>query len=95
MPSAAQTLSVRLPDNLKKELDTLARLSKRSRSFIIREAVEAYVEDQREYLRAIDEALAEADKGVFHSSEQAFKWMRALGTEHEYPIPEPDIRPEK
>ena len=95
MPPTAQPYSVRLPDDLKAEVDTLATLSKCSRSFIIKEAIKAYVDDRHENLKAIDEALAEADRGVFHSSEQVFKWMRALGTEHEYPIPEPDIHPDK
>ena len=95
MPTTSETFSVRLPDDLKAEVESLAKQYKRSRSFIIKEAVEAYVEDRREYLKAIDAAMAEADKGVFHSSEQVFKWMRALGTEQEYPVPEPDIGPEK
>ena len=51
MPTTAETFSVRLPDGLKAEVESLARQYKRSRSFIIKEAVEAYVEDRREYLK--------------------------------------------
>jgi predicted transcriptional regulator len=35
MPSKSQTFSVRLPDDVKRELDELARTTKRSRSFIV------------------------------------------------------------
>ncbi|MBC8036223.1 MAG: ribbon-helix-helix protein, CopG family [Rhizobiales bacterium] len=95
MPTTAETFSVRLPEDLKNEVDALAKLTKRSRSFIIKEATAAYVEEQRDYLKAIDEALVEAKSGVGHSSEQVFRWMRSWGTEDEYALPEPDIRPNK
>jgi predicted transcriptional regulator len=95
MASTAETFSVRLPDDLRHEVDRLAALSKRSRSFIVKEAVAAYVEDQRDYLKAIDEALQEADQGTFVSGEAAFKWLDSIGTADERPAPEPDIFPAK
>jgi predicted transcriptional regulator len=95
MASTAETFSVRLPDELRSEVDRLAALSKRSRSFIVKEAVAAYVEDRRDYLRAIDEAVQEADKGIFVSGEAAFKWLDSIGTAEEEPAPEPDIFPAK
>lgn len=95
MPANAETFSVRLPDDLRSEVDALAKLTKRSRSFVIKEAVAAYVQDHHDYLKAIDAALKEAESGVGHSGEQVFRWMRSLGTQDEYPLPEPDIRPNK
>lgn len=85
------TFSVRLPDELRQEVDELAKATKRSRSFIVKEAVETYMADQRAYLAAIDEALAEADKGVFISGEAVERWLMSWGTENELPPPEPDI----
>jgi predicted transcriptional regulator len=46
---------------------------------------------QKAYLAAIDEALAEADKGVFISGEAVSKWLASWGTPDELPPPEPDI----
>lgn len=43
---------------------------------------------------AIRDALAEADKGIFVSSEAVHRWMESWDTENELPIPEPDIYPE-
>lgn len=91
MPSIAETFSIRLPEELKNEVEALAKLSRRSRSFIIKEAVALYVEDQREYLKAIDEAMAEADKGVFVSGERAFEWLDSLARGVKAPLPDPDI----
>lgn len=95
MAAKADTFSVRLPDDLKASVTQLAALTKRSRAFIVKEAVAAYVEEQRAYLEVIDEALAEADKGTFVSGEAAFAWLDSLGTEKELPPPEPDIFPAK
>jgi predicted transcriptional regulator len=51
MPSKAETPSVRLPDTVKTQPDELARLTKRSRSFIVQEAVSSYVQDRADYMR--------------------------------------------
>ncbi|MGL4488333.1 MAG: CopG family ribbon-helix-helix protein [Rhizobiaceae bacterium] len=94
MPSKAETFSVRLSDTVKSQVDELARLSKRSRSYIVQEAIASYVQDRAAYLREIDEAVLSAEIGVAHSGEQIFGWMKSWGTEGEMPSPEPDIGPD-
>lgn len=42
---------------------------------------------------AIRAAIAEADKGVFVSSEAVHRWMESWDTDNELPMPEPDIFP--
>lgn len=90
----ADTFSVRLPEDLRTEVDRLAHDNKRSRAFIIKEAVEAYVEERRAYRAAIEDAIAEADKGVFISGEKVKAWLEELRTNPHAPDPEPDIFPE-
>jgi hypothetical protein len=43
---------------------------------------------------AISAAFAEADKGIFVSSEALDRWMASWDTDNELPIPEPDIFPD-
>ena len=93
MPAKTDTFSVRLPDDLKSEVAKLALATKRSRAFVVKEAVAAYIEDQRAYLDAIDEALAEADKGVFVSGEAVVDWLKSWGSESPKPAPEADVFP--
>ncbi len=93
MPSKSETFSVRLPNDVKRQLDELARETKRSRSFIVNEAVASFVRERRGYLRELDQALNSARSGVGHSSERIFTWMRSRGAAEESPAPEPDIRP--
>lgn len=95
MANAAETFSVRLPEEVRKQVDDLARLTKRSRSFIIKEAVETYVRDRAAYLRELDDAVKSAESGVGHSGDQIFSWMRSWGTDKETPAPAPDIQPRK
>lgn len=91
MPSSAETFSVRLPDATRKNVDKLAAMTKRSRSFIVVEAVEAYVKDRMAYIGELDAAVLSAETGPAHSGEQIFKWMRSWGTDNELPSPGPDI----
>ncbi len=93
MPSKAETFSVRLSDSVKSQVDELARLSKRSRSYIVQEAIASYVQDRAAYLREIDEAVLSAESGLAHSGEQIFGWMKTWGTDNEMPSPQPDITP--
>jgi predicted transcriptional regulator len=95
MSSSPETFSVRLPPELRSELDRFATESKRSRSFVIKEAVAAYIQEHRAYEEAVEEALAEADKGVFVSGEATMKWLASWGSTHVLPAPEADIFPKK
>lgn len=91
MSSSAETFSVRLPDATRKNVDKLAALTKRSRSYIVVEAVEAYVKDRMAYVSELDVAVLSAATGPAHSGEQIFAWMRSWGTDNELPSPSPDI----
>lgn len=42
-------IAIRIPEELEKRLEVLARAEKRSKSFMVREAIEAYVEDMEDY----------------------------------------------
>jgi predicted transcriptional regulator len=88
------TFSVRLPQETKRELEEYARATKRSSAFIVKEAVEAHLAERRAYLAAIDEAVREADEGIFVSGEAVTKWLQSWGTDNELSPPEPDIFPD-
>lgn len=48
--------SVRLDSETTSRLDKLCRLTKRSKSFYIKEALEQYLEDARDYIIALERA---------------------------------------
>ena len=82
-------------DDLKQQVDNIARASRRSRSFIVKEAVETYVRDRAAYIRDLDLAVKSAESGVRHSGEQVFGWMRSWGTAGETASPKPYILTKK
>ena len=92
--TASETLTLRLSPETKRDLEAYARATQRSSAFIVKEALEAHLEERRAYLAAIEEAEREADEGVFVSGEAVIKWMRSWGTDNELPTPEPDIFPD-
>jgi predicted transcriptional regulator len=86
------TFSVRIPDGLRQEVDALAKANRRSRSFLVKEALQAYVDEQKAYREAIEDAIREADEsGEFISGEAVDRWLASWGTDNVLPMPEPDI----
>jgi predicted transcriptional regulator len=88
---ASSVLSVRVPDALNEQLDLLSKSTKRSKSYIAGQALEQYVARNAWKAAAIQEAIKEADKGVFISHEAMLAWVDSLGTEAELEPPEPDV----
>jgi predicted transcriptional regulator len=83
--------SVRLGRDVLGELEEEARRQHLSAAQIANEAIRAYLDNQALKREAVQEALAEADKGVFISSEAMHRWIKSWGTANELPPPEPDV----
>jgi RHH-type rel operon transcriptional repressor/antitoxin RelB len=85
-------LSVRVPQELKEQLDYLSRSTKRSRAYLAAEALRDYVRKNAWRAKELHDAKQEADKGVFVSHDAMKAWADSLGTENESAPPKPDIR---
>jgi predicted transcriptional regulator len=86
--------SIRIDSKLKARLEKEAKRRDRTASYIANRAIKLYFDQLDHAAREIDEAFAEAEKGVFISGEKVMEWMKSWGTENELPPPEPDIFPE-
>lgn len=93
--TASETFSVRLSPETRRELEEYAKAIQRSSAFVVKEAVEAHLSERRAYLKAIEEAVAEADEGIFVSGEAIDRWLASWGTDKVLPMPEPDIFPDR
>jgi RHH-type rel operon transcriptional repressor/antitoxin RelB len=49
-----EMIAVRLPENLEKKLEQLAAKTNRTKSYYMRKALEEYLEDEADYLLAIE-----------------------------------------
>lgn len=61
-------ISLRLPQELNDELNEIARTTDRSRTYLIREAIEAYIREYAEYRVALDRLLDKDDE-IIESAE--------------------------
>jgi len=57
-------LSVRIPEKLSKELNAVAEITERSRSFLIQKALEAYLEEQADLQIALDRLHDTTDRVI-------------------------------
>ena len=75
-----QTISFRLESDKVSALDTLADSLDRDRTYLLGEAVQAYLDTQQWHLEQIEAGIAEADAGqvVEHRKVKAMasKWRR-------------------
>ncbi len=59
-----ESLHVRIPQEIREELDRIAASMDRSRNWVVTEAIEQYLQVQRWQLDLIRARLAEADSGT-------------------------------
>ena len=69
----------RIDKAVSERLDALAKSTARSRSFLIAEAVKAYVKDQAWQIEAIEEGIRAADQEKFASEERIAKIFAKYG----------------
>jgi predicted transcriptional regulator len=89
----AVPMSLRIDEDLKAELEAEAAREDRSASYVLQQAAREYIARKEQFRTMVTELEAEADKGVFISSEKMRAWVASLGTDNELPSPEPDIFP--
>ncbi len=75
------TVTARLDSDTKEKLEQLAKSTARSRSFLISEAVRAYVQEQAWQIQAIEEGIAQADSGNFASNDEIRSTFRKWGVD--------------
>lgn len=72
------TMTIRLEDDVKDRLDSLAEATQRSKSFLAAEAIREFIEINEWQIQEIEAAIGEADAGDFASDKDvrtlARKW---------------------
>jgi predicted transcriptional regulator len=86
----SEMLTVRVSPETKKQLEALAKETKRSKSFLAAEAISSYLETQAWQLEQIKAGIADLDAGRTVSGDKVLAWIRSWGTANEVPPPECD-----
>lgn len=87
--SQTETVTIRLPAEVKGKLEALAASTNRSKSWLAAQAIAAYVEDQSWQIQQIEEAvaLAESEQVVWVDGAEVDAWLASWGMENEKPTP--------
>lgn len=82
-----KVLTAHVPLPLAEKVDQLAVRLDRSRGWIVKQALAAWVDQEEERSRLTSEALADVDAGrvIAHQAVQA--WADSLGTDQPLPVP--------
>ena len=82
-----KVLTAHVPLPLANKIDQLALRLERSRGWIVKQALTAWVDQEEERSRLTREAMVDVDAGrvIDHQAVQA--WADSLGTEHPLPVP--------
>ncbi|MFN0191396.1 MAG: CopG family ribbon-helix-helix protein [Aestuariivirga sp.] len=85
---AKTMVSARIPEKLNQGLEELAGLTRRSKGYLLTEALEAYVDEKVRLYRHIDEAVKQADEdGSYVSEKDMAAWLDSWGSPNELPPP--------
>jgi len=85
-------ISARIDESLSGRIEAIAASTKRSKAFLLAEALEGLVEKHERLQEAIKQAEREADQsGAFISHGKMEAWLHSLGTPDELPLPDPDV----
>jgi predicted transcriptional regulator len=91
MPTQGMPLSLRLDPAVKTRLQQEASRVDRSLSYVVQNAIVAFLDAKDQKRQIIADALAEADKGIFISAENMSAWVESWGNEGELAEPTPDL----
>ena len=84
-----KVLTAHVPKPLADKVDQIAVRMERSRGWIVKQALSAWVDQEEERRRMTLEAMADVEAGqaIDHQSVQA--WADSLGTDKPVPVPVP------
>ncbi len=74
-----KTTTVRLDDKILDRVDGLAKVLSRSRSWVINQAIERFLEYEEWFVREVEDGLAEVEKGEVASHEEVVATFRKWG----------------
>jgi RHH-type transcriptional regulator, rel operon repressor / antitoxin RelB len=87
--SQTETVTIRLPAEIKTKLAALATSTNRSKSWLAAQAIAAYVEDQSWQIQQIEAAvtLADSDQATWIPATEVDEWLTSWGSDQERSAP--------
>lgn len=76
-----KTTTVRMDDHLINRVDGIAKSLSRSRSWIIKQALERFVDYEEWYIKEVESALLEVDNGELSSDQEVSEAFKKWGVD--------------
>ncbi|MDD2664503.1 MAG: ribbon-helix-helix domain-containing protein [Dechloromonas sp.] len=87
MTAATKVLTAHVPLLLADKVDQMASRLERSRGWIMKQALSAWIAQEEERDRLTQEALADVDAGRVIDHQAVQVWAESLGTDQPLPVP--------
>jgi predicted transcriptional regulator len=84
-----RVLTAHVPRELADKVDEFADRLERSRGWIVKQALTAWIASEEERDQLTLEALADIDQGLLIDHEAVEAWADSLSTENPLPLPQP------
>ena len=86
-PAKTRSVTAHVPVELAERVDEIAERLERSKNWIVKQALSAWIDQEEERSRLTREALADVDAGrvIDHQAVQA--WADSLSTDTPLPVP--------
>lgn len=82
-----KVLTAHVPLPLADKVDQMAARLDRSRGWIMKQALAAWIDQEEERNRLTQEALADVDAGLVIDHQSIQDWAESLGTDKPLPVP--------
>ena len=87
MNAPTRVVTAHLPSGLADKLDALAAREERSRGWIMKQALAAWIDREEEWHRLTLEGLADVDAGRLIDHHTVIEWAESLATDDPLPPP--------
>ncbi|HEX7855872.1 MAG TPA: ribbon-helix-helix domain-containing protein [Sphingobium sp.] len=87
MGAATRVITAHVPTGLADKVDALAERLERSRGWIMKQALSAWIDQEEERHKLTLEALAEVDAGHVINHDAVIAWADSLSTDQPLPPP--------
>jgi predicted transcriptional regulator len=75
------TITARLPQSLAKKVETYAKIAGRTRSWVVEDILDRYVDGEIAFVEAVNEGLRELDAGLSVPHEEVVRRWKAKSAE--------------
>lgn len=79
--ASSVTITARVPARLAKRLEAYAKAARRTRSWVMQDILDRYVDDEMAFVEAVNVGIASADRGELIPHEEVFQRLKEMSAE--------------